>query len=75
MTEEANGCPFHDLPPGTVVRLQYGLYTIPRAAELACEDYHDALVIEPLLQHALDVALKANLGDLDNWAPEGLRSH
>lgn len=53
-------CPFHDLPPGQVINVDWDGHVIPRSAGLLCDDWHIAEVLRPALE-AMKAAAMAEL--------------
>jgi hypothetical protein len=46
----ADTCPFHDLPPEMTVWITAGGMALPYSAEYACISYHDAIIIESIVE-------------------------
>jgi hypothetical protein len=42
-----DGCPFHDLDPATTVWVDLDGWKRPYSAELACDNYHLNVAIQP----------------------------
>jgi hypothetical protein len=63
----ADECPFHDLPPEMTVWIRVDGVALPYSAERACVLYHDAVILEPIVQAAFGAVADA----VDRLIPRG----
>lgn len=53
MTGAPDDCPFHNLDPTTTVWVDFGGATLPYSPELACDDFHFSVAMQPTVDAAL----------------------